>query len=406
MERYGLSQRGAANVEAIWPRIENAVAERERLEDQCIDMATSENWLLRDELIQLYKDAIRENFFGKHLSYPNGFAGDQDLLDAIEKFFNSYFNPRIPVAREHIATAPGAAFSLDALLYNIGEAGDGLLITTPAWNGFDWLIKVKSGIHPVFVTIACFEDIFTPKLIQALEDAFDQSPYPIKGLLFTNPNNPFGQAYPKETIVEIIKWCDKRKIHLISDEIYALSKFPNPDLPDPVPFISLLEIDIVELGCDLSRMHTIWSISKDLGSSGLRMMSSLTAIATTSLLLSPELPRLLKLNSQRLTEAYVQLTTLLRARGLRWIPANMGPFILVKVAPSAKTWEDEAAVIQACKGFGVSLSLGRGYHGPESEKGWARLNFALAPGQLTEALRRLSLGLDSVTQQGVSTQVV
>ncbi|ETS86327.1 hypothetical protein PFICI_00155 [Pestalotiopsis fici W106-1] len=77
---------------------------------------------------------------------------------------------------------------------------------------FDWLVKVKTWVFPVFVPIASFDDIFAPRLIQALEDAFEQPPYPIKGLLFTNPNNPFGQAYPRETIVEIIKWCDRKRL--------------------------------------------------------------------------------------------------------------------------------------------------------------------------------------------------
>ncbi|RYP47127.1 hypothetical protein DL768_006770 [Monosporascus sp. mg162] len=270
--------------------------------------------------------------------------------------------------KEHLATAPGAAFSLDALLYNICNPGDGLLVPTPCWNGFDWLLNVRSSVQPVFVPVENFDDVFTSKLIPALETAFIGSTWPIKGLLFTNPHNPFGQCYPEDIIVEVTKFCDRKKIHFISDEIYALSGFSNPEIKEPVPFVSALQLDVRGLGCDLSRVHTLWSISKDLGSSGLRMgccitqgnkplaiglalssntqMSSLTAVAAAGLLTSPDLPRLLALNSQRLAEAYSRVTSALTRHGIHYIPANMGPFLFARLAPEAQTWDEELDVGQ------------------------------------------------------------
>lgn len=59
MEQFGLSSRGAANVEAIWPRISKAVTDREKKEEHPpIDMGTSENWLIRKELIAHYKESV------------------------------------------------------------------------------------------------------------------------------------------------------------------------------------------------------------------------------------------------------------------------------------------------------------------------------------------------------------
>ncbi|KAI1457520.1 PLP-dependent transferase [Annulohypoxylon moriforme] len=424
MEGYGLSLRGAANVEAIWPKISKAVAEREKKENPCIDMGTSENWVIRDEVIKVYQKALQDNLAYRHLSYPDGFNGDSDLLDALAAFINSYFKPFIPVLKEHLATAPGAAFSLDALLYNICQPGDGLLVIAPCWNGFDWLLNVRSSVQPVFVTVGSFDEVFTSKIVPALENAFRESTRPIKGLLFTNPHNPFGKCYPKDIIIDIIKFCDSKKIHFISDELYAMSSFLNPEMPSPLPFVSTLQLDIQGIGCDLSRIHTIWSTSKDLGSSGLRMgccvtqrnkplatglalvsntqMSSLTAVATASILTSPELPRLFALNSQRLAEAYERTISMLKKHGLHYITANMGPFMFVKIAPGAKSWDDEMEVVQACKEAGVSVSAGRSYHVPESEKGWARLNYAIKPADLDEALRRLAtvLGRGKKLQNG------
>ncbi|ETS77609.1 hypothetical protein PFICI_09671 [Pestalotiopsis fici W106-1] len=416
MQGYGLSARGAANVDAVWPRISKAATEREHAEQPCIDLATSENWLIRKELIDFYKKAVQDGLSDRHLSYQNGLAGDTDLLEALVGFFNSYFRPCIPVTQEHLSTAPGSTFCLDSLLYNTCEAGDGLLILTPCWSGFDWLVSVKSGVQPVFVTLNNLEGALTLEVIPALEAAFSSSPHPVKALLFTNPNNPIGQCYPVEVIKDVIRFCNQRKIHLISDEIYALSSFQNPELKDPTPFVSILELDIKALGCDPSRVHMIWSTSKDLGSSGMRMgccvtqknrplatglaltsttqMSCLTAIATASLLKSPELPRLLELNSQRLADAYQRTTAILKSHGLPYIPVNHGPFVFFRIDPNAQTSEEEAKIIQKCKQAGVTVSAGRSYHLPEAAKGWARMNFAIAPGVLDEALGRFCSGLE------------
>lgn len=124
-------------------------------------------------------------------------------------------------------------------------------------------------------------------------------------------------------------------------------------------------------------------------------VSSLTAIATTSILSSPELPRLFALNSERLSQAYGTVTSVLKRHNIRYVPANMGPFILVRLLPDAQTWEEEAEVVQACRLAGVVISGGRGFHVPDSEKGWARLNFAIPPDKLDEGIRRVILGREA-----------
>ena len=70
----------------------------------------------------------------QHLSYPRGFSGDPELLDALAGFFNSYFEPCVRVESSHLATAPGAASCLDALFYNICDPGDGILVPGPFWS--------------------------------------------------------------------------------------------------------------------------------------------------------------------------------------------------------------------------------------------------------------------------------
>lgn len=58
-----------------------------------------------------------------------------------------------------------------------------------------------------------------------------------------------------------MKLCQKHKVHLISDEIYALSIWDNPDARDAPKFTSALSIDTTGV-IDPFRVHVLWGMSK------------------------------------------------------------------------------------------------------------------------------------------------
>jgi aspartate/methionine/tyrosine aminotransferase len=71
-------------------------------------------------------------------------------------------------------------------------------------------------------------------------------------------------------------------MHFVSDEIYALSTFGDSgelsgrckevfDSPT-TQFVSVLSRDLDALGVDRSRIHVLYSISKDFGCSGIRLV--------------------------------------------------------------------------------------------------------------------------------------
>lgn len=61
----GLSQRSKAVVNDIMPKISAAVADRTRVDNPNIDLSTAENWLLRDELIEICKEAVSKDMTTK-----------------------------------------------------------------------------------------------------------------------------------------------------------------------------------------------------------------------------------------------------------------------------------------------------------------------------------------------------
>jgi aspartate/methionine/tyrosine aminotransferase len=86
--------------------------------------------------------------------------------------------------------------------------------------------------------------------------------------MVTNPHNPLAVCSPREQLEDCLRFCQKHDIQYISDEVYALSIFPNPELPTPTPFTSVLSLDLDSLGVDASRVHMVWSLSKDMGRVG------------------------------------------------------------------------------------------------------------------------------------------
>lgn len=58
-----------------------------------------------------------------------------------------------------------------------------------------------------------------------------------------------------------MRFCQKHEIHLVSDEIYALSVWDNPDAPDAPGFTSVLSIKTAGL-IDASLVHVLWGMSK------------------------------------------------------------------------------------------------------------------------------------------------
>ena len=142
-------------------------------------------------------------------------------------------------------------------------------------------------MNTVVVNTPTFKDTLGFGMVAALKSAYSTAAHAsrIKALVVTNPHNPFGQCYPPEILREFIHFCQTHGLHFISDEVYALSTFKSPTaLPPFVSALSLMgnfpETDIEErhpskCSLDRSRIHVVWSMSKDFGCSGIRMVSYL-----------------------------------------------------------------------------------------------------------------------------------
>ena len=161
-------------------------------------------------------------------------------------------------APEQLAVLAGAGTVLEQVFYVIADPGEAVLVPTPSYAGFWADIETRDGLH--VVPVAARSDRDFRLTVADFDAALERSPYPVRALLFTNPDNPLGRVYTRDLLVELLAWAERRGIHIVFDEVYALSVFGD------TPFVSAASLR-PNLG---SSAHVVWAFSKDFGASGLR----------------------------------------------------------------------------------------------------------------------------------------
>lgn len=88
--------------------------------------------------------------------------------------------------------------------------------------------------------------------------------------MLCNPHNPLGRCYPQEALTEIVKLCARHGIHLLVDEIYAMSVYHIPDDSKAETFTSILSLD-TDRYISPNYVHHLYGMSKDMACGGLRL---------------------------------------------------------------------------------------------------------------------------------------
>lgn len=186
------------------------------------------------------------------------------------KLITTYFHPAVPISAEHILFTSGVT-SLNAVYANcLTDPGDAILLGQPIYGSFQGDLQVPSGCQTIYASSRGI-DPFNVQEVARYEAKFLQARLQgvsIKAVLICNPHNPLGRCYPRETLEALMRFCQKYQIHLISDEIYALSVY---DGDSSTGFVSVLSIDPASLGVDPALIHVLYGMSKDFAAAGLRL---------------------------------------------------------------------------------------------------------------------------------------
>ncbi|KAF9197076.1 hypothetical protein BGZ50_000026 [Haplosporangium sp. Z 11] len=394
-----------------------------------VNLGVAENQLMTEELraIMSTVDTADPKLFG----YGESPSGSKQLRELFaDNIFNRYFNPQDRVQAEDIVLAAGCSAIVDMFTFCVCDPSDGIMITTPFYGGFITDIAVKSKAKVVPVNLENMSP-FDMDHIQLMQDAFEKAKSEgttIRALVLSNPHNPLGRNHSPELLIEFLKFANKNKIHVLYDEIYALSVFDHvltgrakEEQPDSPPFISVLSIPNLEQYCDLELIHVAYGMSKDFCLNGFRCgvllspwnkelvkamrsisvftwMSSTTEAMIIKLLSdSKTIDTFTKTNQQRLAESYTYTVDLLREHNIPYVPAQAGHFLWIDLRPyipsslvSAASAGDRAAeylLWRAMLDEGVYVNLGEAFS--ESKVGFFRLSFSVPIPQLKIGMERM-----------------
>ena len=202
-------------------------------------------------------------------------------------------------------------------------------------------------------------------------------------------------------------FCSRHSLRLISDEIYALSVFPNPSYPSATPFTSLLSIDPTGI-IDPNLLHVTYGLSKDFGSAGLKVgalisrnkdlkkavhvVLSFSGISGPSVAIATAMfedrawcRNFISLSRTRVTDAYNHTTSLLKSMGIKhFAGGNAGFFLWIDLSeylqPDDGTkgaFERECMLAQRFVDGGVFLQPGEEH---SVRPGWWRIVFTMERG--------------------------
>jgi len=250
-------------------------------------------------------------------------------------------------------------------------------------------------VRPIFVDFNGL-DQFSDDGVQPWEDALvaaESAGISIRAILLVIPHNPLGQCYSREALVAYMQFAQKHKIHLIMDEVYALSVYDVSCDTDsiPTPFTSALSVNWRD-HIDPAYFHLLYGFSKDFASGGLRLgclwsrnsallraVGALSlvhwpsniceAIAIAILENEPWVESFVKTSRRRLGERSALARSVLDGYGIPYVSsATAGFFLWVDLRPllakslgkgaDEVSWDDERAFKARLKSHGVYLSSG------------------------------------------------
>ncbi|KAL4968004.1 pyridoxal phosphate-dependent transferase [Aspergillus stella-maris] len=352
-------------------------------------------------------------------------ASSHPLQPALARHINTHFSPLYPVTPEMVIKCNGCSAAGSMLSFALAEPGDGVLVSRPVYGRFELDYGIEGGVEIVYADTEpgeCFETRCVQRYEKALVEA-DRRGVRIRALVLVNPHNPIGRCYPTETLIEIMKFCNRHKIHLIADEIYALCIFDpgNGDEGERVPFRSVLSLATPDV-IDLDLVHVLYGFSKDFSSGGLhlgftisynaelrRACSSMlrfhspsgTAEQIGTAILQDQyfLTSFIEKSNRDLEFSYKLATSVLDEAGIEYVKGgNAGFFLYMDLSPylaPATTTNKKKTLSGPDREFALAqrfLDNGLFLHpGEEHCKhlGWFRLVFSHEEGVLREGLDRL-----------------
>jgi len=159
-------------------------------------------------------------------------------------------------APENIIVSSGAKQSIFNVLYTLLNPQDEVIILAPYWVSYPEIVRMCYGVP---VTVAPEDGTFHPRM----EDIQRAASSHTKAIICNSPNNPSGAVFSDAFIEELVRFCERKGIYLIMDDIYHKLVF---DGRHPAPAYRFTDKDL-----ESSRVIVVNGVSKLYGMTGYRI---------------------------------------------------------------------------------------------------------------------------------------
>ncbi|CVL07589.1 related to 1-aminocyclopropane-1-carboxylate synthase [Fusarium mangiferae] len=396
-----------------------------------IDLSGALNALM-DDWMEEYYNSLPPLHVKFIVNYGPLYGSDQ-LRSAAAGFFNRFFKPSSPVLPSHVLAGTGVTSLIDLIAWTICDEGDGVLYPTPNFYMLETDLTIRASVTAIPVSTSGLQDSDGESNIEQLVCTFEDAATDAEAkgikcrvLFLCNPQNPTGRCYSPKTLYALAKWCARRGMHLVADEIYALSTFDHDENSEMQNFCSVLSIP--SDGVLKDNVHCLYGMSKDFNMGGMRMGFLVTRNADifnaatratwfTWVTAFPDsfIARFLGhldlvesyrvLYQRRLGEQYATTVTALRSNGIPYQRAKAGLFVYINLSkwlvyfetdgsPEAGHATPELRLCSWLIDHGVFLNAGQ-FAGSESP-GHFRLVFTEVPDATVLAIIRMRKALQAL----------
>lgn len=393
--------------------------------DGVVNLGVAENYLMLDEPAKFANQHLRLE--AEDFSYRIGPFGGSRLRKAMASHMTRYFHPLQPFDPDNFVFTNGVTALCEMLGFSLFDEGDTILLSRPIYQAFKGDFGTKAKVKCHFVPFGD-KDQFSTEAIENYEQAIQECQHngvSVRALLLCHPHNPLGRCYTPEALIGYMKLCSKYKIHLLVDEIYALSVFDVPD-PKATKFRSVWAFD-TDKYIDANYIHLIYGMSKDTAAGGIRSgclytrnanlrqalssmsmfhwSGNITEKVTTAMLEDEKwMDEFLQSSRAKLGHRNLLVRKMLDDKGIKYYPgANAGFFLwldlrafLPKSAPDSEDsegWDREEALTQRLVENKVYITSGQILS--SEEPGWYRFIFSQEERVVHEGFQRIvkALGL-------------
>ncbi|OFX24932.1 MAG: aminotransferase [Bacteroidetes bacterium GWA2_31_9] len=140
-------------------------------------------------------------------------------------------NYKVKVNPENVIASSGAKQAIMVAMQAILNPQDEVIFMAPYYVSYFDMTKLCGAIP---VPVKAEDGTFHPTLKDIEQNVTSYT----KLIIINNPNNPTGAVYSSEFISDIVKFCEKKGIYLMMDEIYHKLVFDGIKVPNPYDYVS------------------------------------------------------------------------------------------------------------------------------------------------------------------------